>query len=248
MRCPSLNDLPQPPPGRVGWPWTAESLRLSAMTQDGSAWPQVSIVTPSYNQGPFLEETIRSVLLQGYPNLEYVIIDGGSTDQSVDIIHKYEPWLTYWVSEGDSGQTEAINKGFTQCRGAILGWLNSDDTYMPQALARVTHFFKMYRDCAVVYGRCQAVDEDDNRIGEVPSEPFSLERLLDVNIMPQPTVFVRRVALNVTGGPDPNLHYAMDHEWWLRMAHSGFTFGYLPCVLANYRFADGSKSVSQPQG
>ena len=124
---PTLAELPPPPPGRTGWPWTVESPRLPDVTPDGRPWPRISIVTPSYNQGIFIEETIRSVLLQGYPNLEYIIIDGASTDNSPEIIQRYSPWLTYWVSERDRGQTDAINKGFQKSTGAFLNWLNSDD-------------------------------------------------------------------------------------------------------------------------
>src|SRR5437870_1420981 len=134
MRCPTLNELPSPPPDKTGWPWTAETPPLPPARPDGSAWPRISIVTPSYNQGQFIEETIRSVLLQGYPDLEYTIIDGGSTDQSIEIIKKHEPWLTYWVSEQDRGQAHAINKGLSRSTGEIFQWINSDDVLLSGAL------------------------------------------------------------------------------------------------------------------
>lgn len=135
MCNPLLVNLPEPPLGCTGWPWTEASEPLPATMADGSPWPRISVVTASYNQGQYIEETIRSVLLQGYPNLEYIVIDGGSTDNSVEIIRKYAPWLTYWISEPDRGQSHAINKGFARATGTWLGWLNSDDCYAPSALA-----------------------------------------------------------------------------------------------------------------
>src|SRR5262245_48085578 len=137
MRCPTLAELPPPPAGKSGWPWTAETRALPSYRPDGSVWPRLSIVTPSYNQGEFIEETIRSVLLQGYPNLEYIIMDGRSDDNSVDIIKKYEPWLASWSSEKDAGQADAINRGMANASGAYLNWLNSDDALLENCCAFV---------------------------------------------------------------------------------------------------------------
>jgi len=145
VRCPTLAELPPPPEGTTGWPWTVETPQSPQARSDGSPWPCVSIVTPSYNQGRFIEETIRSVLLQGYPNLEYIIIDGGSSDNSVEIIRKYERWLTYWTSERDRGQAHAINKGFEKSKGVIDAYLNSDDFYMPNALNYCVDSFSRLR-------------------------------------------------------------------------------------------------------
>jgi len=138
MRCPRLSDLPPPPPGKTGWPWTVESPQLPDVMPGGKPWPRISIVTPSYNQGQFIEETIRSVLLQGYPDVEYIIIDGGSSDDSAKIIARYERWLCYWVSERDRGQAHAINKGLSRTSGLIHAYLNSDDIYLSGAFREVS--------------------------------------------------------------------------------------------------------------
>jgi glycosyltransferase involved in cell wall biosynthesis len=131
---PRLEELPKPPDGKVGWPWTETMKAFPAQMADGSNWPKISIVTPSFNQGQFIEETIRSILLQGYPNLEYIIIDGGSTDRTLKIIENYEPWLSYWVSEKDDGPASAINKGIRKCTGEWFNWINSDDLLLPRSL------------------------------------------------------------------------------------------------------------------
>ena len=133
MRCPKLHELPPPPRGRNGWPWTEESTPLEKLS-DGGQYPRISIVTPSFNQGTFIEETIRSVLLQGYPDIEYFVLDGGSTDNSVDIIKKYSRWIQFWVSEPDGGQSAAINRGLRMGSGFCATWINSDDLLCKDAL------------------------------------------------------------------------------------------------------------------
>jgi hypothetical protein len=141
MMIPTLRTLPPPPPGKTGWPWTEESPSVPASMPSGAPWPRISIVTPSYNQGKFIEETIRSVLLQGYPNLQYCVFDGGSKDETIDILRKYEPWL-HWVSEKDRGQAHAINKGLARSDGHIAAYLDSDDYYLPGAFQHVAQVWK----------------------------------------------------------------------------------------------------------
>src|SRR5439155_11304713 len=148
----TLSELPPRPPNQTGWPWTEGSAPFPPTLPDGSPWPRVTVVTPSYNQGQFVEETIRSVLLQGYPNLEYVVVDGGSTDESVEIIRKYEPWLAYWVSERDQGQTHAINKGLARATGEVFAYLNSDDLFVPGALTAIGEAYARYPHADAIYG------------------------------------------------------------------------------------------------
>src|SRR5437773_6556922 len=164
MICPRLAELPPPSAGRTGWPWTQESGWWADSRRRAMAWPRISVITPSFNQGQFLEETIRSVLLQGYPNLDYIIIDGGSTDGSVEVVKKYEPWLTYWVSEPDRGQSHAINKGWQRAHGDVLAWLNSDDTYNPDALRCAAEALQQNPAAGMVYSDMNYIDVSSNVI------------------------------------------------------------------------------------
>ncbi len=212
---------------------------------DGAPWPRVSIVTPSYNQAQFIEETIRSVLLQGYPDLEYIIIDGGSTDGSVEIIRKYEPWLAYWVSEKDRGQSEAINKGFARATGEIVAWLNSDDTYCPDAISQSTITFHNYPEVGVVHGDCDMVSPTGELWHKLRGRDSQLENVIlcDVSI-PQPSVFFKHMVYDVVGPLNTELHYVMDFDLWLKM-WSHFPTKHVSQVWSTYRMSDHSKSVSQ---
>jgi glycosyltransferase involved in cell wall biosynthesis len=251
MRCPTLTELPPPPPGRTGWPWTEESPQLPDTMPDGNRWPRISIVTPSFNQGQFIEETIRSVLLQGYPDLEYIIIDGASTDNSVDIIKKYERWLTYWVSEKDNGQADAINKGWKRATGDILAWINSDDIYMKDALGSVALVSAAYSHRAFLYGDCYQTDENSEVLNIWEGRHCEYQEFLKCWInnhptrgryfLPQPSTFVTRSILNDVGMLDAGLYYPMDYDLWLRIAKRGYKFHHLPKVLATYRFHRASK-------
>jgi glycosyltransferase involved in cell wall biosynthesis len=221
MNSPMLIDLPPPPFGKSGWPWTAEIRALPPKRPDGSLWPRISIVTPTYNQGQFIEETIRSVLLQGYPDLEYIIIDGGSTDRSVEVITKYEPWLDYWVSEQDRGQSHAINKGFCRSTGLLLGWLNSDDVLLPSALVTVATAVQDPEEQVLIAGTAEYRDVSGtectwihNRIPRTFADVF----LHFDTYFAQPSVFFTRQALNSAGVLREDLHYTMDLDLWLRMA------------------------------
>ena len=157
--------------------------------------PLVSIVTPSYNQAQYLEQTLRSVLEQDYPRIEYMVIDGASTDGSVEIIRKYEDRLAYWVSEKDSGQAEAINKGFTRASGDIIAWLNSDDYFLPGAVGAAVKAFDENPDVLLVYGDMLAVDERGRTINQLKYRQLTLDDLLCFQIIGQPAVFMRRSAL-----------------------------------------------------
>lgn len=203
---------------------------------DGQDWPKVSIVTPSYNQGRFLEETIRSVLLQSYPNLEYVIIDGGSTDDSADIIRKYARWVTYCVSEPDRGQSHAINKGFGHTSGSVLGWLNSDDLLLSDSLRRVVGAF-VETDCEIVSGHATFVDEQSRFVGRYKAQESSVAELLRRrrNAAPQPSTFWSRRCWDRCGPLSEKLDYVMDYLYSLRMAASGYQWHIIPIDLAAHR-------------
>ncbi|MCX6000590.1 MAG: glycosyltransferase family 2 protein, partial [Chloroflexi bacterium] len=173
MNYPALSELPPVPAGRTGWPWT----EAGPLVQNNSTWPTVSIITPSFNQASFIEETIRSVLLQNYPALDYLVIDGGSNDGTVEILRRYEPWLR-WVSEPDQGQTDAINKGLRLAKGSVLAYLNSDDTYLAGTIHAVVEHFQAHPEDGLVYGDCYAVNTDGIAYGTIKGHPFNLRRMI----------------------------------------------------------------------
>lgn len=247
MRCPTLAELPPPPPNKSGWPWTEESPQLLETMPDARPWPRISIVTPSYNQGRFIEETIRSVLLQGYPNLEYIIFDAGSKDESVEIIRKYEPWLSYWLSEPDKGQSDAINKGWQRATGELVTWLNSDDVYMPAAFQRVAQSWRNENDVGFIYGQAQCIDMESRLISlsRVIGGPFDLRRSLEnADNYVAVSAFISRIAIEKIGYLDINLHMSMDWDMWLRLG-SHFESIFVPEVLIKYRWWSNSKTASQ---
>jgi len=205
--------------------------------------PLVSIVTPSYNQVQFLEQTIHSVLEQDYPHIEYLVVDGASTDGSVEIIRRYTDRLAWWASEKDNGQAEAINKGLRRANGAIVAWLNSDDLYLPGAIARAVRVFRSHPEAGLVYGDVQAIDEGGQVINLLRYGDWGLDGLLAFRVIGQPAVFMRRSVLEQAGYLDPSFHFLLDHQLWLRMAHlSGMA--YVPETWAAARFHSESKNVA----
>jgi glycosyltransferase involved in cell wall biosynthesis len=211
---------------------------------NGAEWPRVSVVTPSFNQGDYLEETIRSVLLQGYPNLEYIVIDGGSTDQSVEIIRKYEPWLTYWVSEADGGQANAINKGWRIATGDAVTWLNSDDTLQPGALAAAVCALYAAPDIDLVHGRANFIDASSHPVGVINRSAFVPEEIIVQarTPFPQPGFLMKQRLLERFGWLDESMHFCMDLDYWTRLAIGGVRARYVEMILANFRTHESSKS------
>ncbi|MBD2001069.1 glycosyltransferase [Leptolyngbya sp. FACHB-541] len=211
--------------------------------------PRISIITPSYNQGHFIEETIRSVLDQNYPNLEYIIIDGGSTDNTIEIIKKYESRITYWVSETDRGQTHAINKGITKATGGILAYLNSDDYYLPGTLFKVAEHFRQFPKTDLLHGRCRYVNEQGEKIGEHLGSIQSFEEIIDLwgvwwqeRQFVQPEVFWSKRITDQIGQFCEDLHYVMDYEYWCRILQAGGVVGCLDSELTCFRFTTTQKS------
>ena len=210
------------------------------------SYPKISIVTPSYNQAEFLERTILSVLNQNYPNLEYIIIDGGSTDGSVEIIKRYEKFLSYWVNEPDNGQASALKKGFDNCTGEIMAFLNSDDTYYPGTLNKIADLFKRNSQVDVIYGAINLIDKYDNILArkDMSGFRFDFSILLFESSLPQPAVFWRRDIYLKSGGIDPSFLFSMDKDLWVRFSLSGAKFLRVNEVLANFRLHGSNKTLT----
>lgn len=205
---------------------------------------RVSIVTPSYNQAAFLEATMRSVLSQDYPDLEYILVDGGSTDGSLEIIRKYASQLAWWVSEPDRGQTDALNKGFARASGDILAWLNSDDTYEPGAVAEAVAYLQAHPEVGMVYGDANLIDEQGAQLGRFPARQTDYARLLQGSVhIPQQASFFRADLWRQVGPLDPSFYFAMDYDLWVRLAKIS-RLDYHPRLWANFRLHGQTKTLS----
>lgn len=238
-----LNILPDPPEGKTGWPWTEET---DPVIYNGlKNIPKISILTPSFNQGEFIEQTIRSVLLQNYPNLEFIIIDGGSKDNTVEIINKYSKWIKYWISEKDKGQSEAINKGMAKCEGTIFNWINSDDYYYPDCFKNLAESFSSDR-VFVVAGNYRFFDdkgEMEDRIIEFSLRDTIEATIADV-IVNQPSTFFRLDIIKSLGKIDEKLQYVMDQDIFKKYL---FKYGQdnikvIDKDLSHFRFHSKSKT------
>ena len=206
--------------------------------------PLVSIVTPSYNQARFLDETMKSVLDQDYPNLEYLVVDGGSTDDSLEIIQRYASRLAWWVSEPDSGQTDAINKGFSHAKGDILAWLNSDDIYQPGAISEAVAFLVENPEVGMVYGDVNFIDENGKVIGKFAARQTDYRRLRRGYVhIPQQAAFFRADLWRQVGPLDPSFYFAMDYDLWVRLAKIT-RLVYYPRLWANFRLHGSGKTIA----
>ncbi len=245
--CPALEDLPAPPAGKTGWPWNEAGPRPDNQDVDINL-PSVAVVTPSFNQAEFLEETIRSVLLQGYPQLSYAIMDGGSTDGSLAIMQKYAPWLDNWVSEPDGGQPAAIDKGFQRIEGEILAWLNSDDVFAPGAVWAAVHAFRSHPEAVLVYGDAEMITREGVHLGRVPEVDVCDRQFLlaQDNAIAQPSAFFLRAAYAAAGKLDHTLYWALDYDLWLRLTEQGALI-YVPQSWSQTRlYAEAKTSQRSP--
>jgi glycosyltransferase involved in cell wall biosynthesis len=209
-------------------------------------YPKISVITPSFNQGDFLEQTITSVLGQNYPNLEYIIIDGGSTDKSIDIIKEYADRITYWISEKDNGQSHAINKGFAKASGDILCWLNSDDYYLPNVLKEVGEKLNIHQP-ELFYGNCIHLDQEHNQTHGSYFDPFNQYDIFEGDFITQPSSFWTRKAWEETGILDESLTYSFDWEWYARAKLNGILFIPSKTYFSVYRIHNSQKSNPNDQ-
>jgi glycosyltransferase involved in cell wall biosynthesis len=238
----SLSDLPSPTTDATGWPWTEAP---AAPDPDASEWPSITVVTPSYNQGEFIEETIRSVLLQGYSNLQYIVIDGGSTDGTVDILERYTPWIDHWISEPDNGQVDAINKGLARSSGTLFNWINSDDLLMPGALQTIA---RCSDGVDAVAGACVNFSDSHTEILQSMNlDPVAMIHEEGGTIFQQPALWLETAKIQACGGIDPSMDYAFDWDLALRYFALFPRIHYVQHPLARFRIHASSKTSQEPE-
>ena len=215
---PILVEVPPPLSGRKGWPWVRGNASDTKYADSEIEWPRITLVTPSFNQGRYLEETLRSVLLQDYPNLEYIVMDGGSTDNSVEILERYSTHLSYWQSRKDDGQSDAIASGFERATGDIYCWLNSDDILLPGALRHVGRFFNRFPATSVIYGNRLVVNEETSVIGKhLLLRKFTRYHWAQGLPLAQECCFWRRDIYRQVGGVDRSKFFIMDYDLFYKM-------------------------------
>lgn len=242
----SLSHLPAPPPECTGWPWTEASVLLPSTRPDGSPWPRITIVTPSFNQGSFIEETIRSVLLQGYPNVQYIVMDGGSTDETISILEKYSPFIGHWESLRDGGQADAINRGLAIADGIWFQNINSDDVLLPGALTNVGDADQTFD---VVCGNVVEFHPDGfeyvvSNIGITVPDLLRRYWRTDRHSWHQPGSFLKTEMIKQIGGYDTEFHYTFDLHLMIRYAELYGKILYTDNSLVKFRIHPGSKSSS----
>jgi glycosyltransferase involved in cell wall biosynthesis len=208
--------------------------------------PLISIITPSYNQAGFLEACIQSVLTQDYTHIEYLIVDGGSQDGSVEIIRRYQDRITWWVSEKDKGQADAFNKGLNKATGKYIGWLNSDDLYMDNAVAQAIDFLEANPELAFVFGNVQSIDENGNITNIMRYSDWQLPDLMRFKMIGQPAVFMRADLVKKVGGLDTGYHFLLDHQLWLKLAQEA-PIRHVDRIWAAGRFHSQAKNIAHAE-
>lgn len=235
-----IKSLPPPPRGRVGWPWTSETSPALHEPVPAGGWPKITIVCPSFEQGRYIEETIRSVLLQNYPNLEFFIMDGGSHDETAEILRRYTPWLTLWESQPDRGQSHALNKACARATGDLLGWINSDDYYLPGAFAAVARSFRT-EGPALIYGNDQVRRGDAPELVPTHRQPaFRFQVAVGGVTLPSHATFWPRASHQPL---NEELRFTMDADLYKRLAAAGLKPRHLPEFLGVFRSHDASKTA-----
>jgi len=220
----AYSDFPKNVKNPERWPWGEPESYISyhddssLKLKSENGYPRLTVIMPSFNQGNFIEESIRSVLLQGYPNLEFMIFDGGSSDNTIKIIEKYAQWITYWESRSDRGQSHAINKGLKKSTGEYIAWLNSDDLYYPGALFHIAEATRKYPDAGMIYGPGAKIDVHSKVIKKIPYRPYNKKLLQTLFYILQQSSFVKRSALDQKWMVDETLHYTMDWELAIRIS------------------------------